>query len=1056
VGGTNIDVTGQTISLTGTVAPTNGGTGVNTVTTGDLLYGSGTNTWAKLPAGAGYRSLLMNAGGTNVEWNAVALNQSNAVSGTLGTTNGGTGLNSYTLGDTVYSSAANTLSALAGNTTTTKKFLVQTGTGAASAAPAWDVVNGADVNGNISGSAGSVANALTFGTYLTGGTYNGSAAVTATVDATSANTASKVVARDSSGNFSAGTITATLSGSATSATTATNLAGGAANRIAYQSGAGTTTFATAPSASNQVLSWNGSAFTWSAGTISGVALGSNLNSLTAGTYLTGTAYNGSAAQTWAVDATSANTASKVVARDASGNFSAGTITASLSGNATTTSQTNFSNLTIGGSQVLYAGNYNSYAPTLTGTGATGTWNINITGSAGSAGSVDFANLTNKAGGTGTYTTSGDYRAPIFYDSNNTGFYVDPASTSVLAALKITTATGLQIVAPNNAYQRVDTRDDSSASRAHWYGVLADGSTSNFRHAWYDGAAYFNVTAASGAITFSRVGGGGNVTSDESFRAPIFYDSNDTTYFTDPNNISSLYGIAVRGDQNSTDSRNQIFFWGAGDTTTSAIGFKSNGGEFPNPTGNGDGYNTYFTMDTDGRGWVFRRGVGGADFNSANNSGWILNNGVWQANASMRAPIFYDSNDTTFYMDPASTSVVSAIRFTGGTGIQSRSVGTSYSDAACVREAPGGSGNTSSSYMPRLGWHWGGIVASSIGIETGGRIAVFNNPGTSYEAFIASITYGNDSSRAPIFYDSNNTAYYCDPTGLSNLSRVACGYDAGVSNSVSCSDWFRSSGNTGWFNATYSGGVYMVDSTWVRAYNGTSFLSDNIVQGQASVRAPVFYDSNDTGYYLDPNGTSQLSYVLANNWFRPQGGTGVYWQSYSRGIRAADIEFSYGNIGTYDPGLNGWRGYGIWPNNAILMANGSSVGLFNPQYGWMMLMDMVGNVTFGNNVTAYSDLRLKNNVREIDNVIERRNTLALSAIKYERDGRTRIGYGAQTLRDNGCLEFVHEADDALKLATGLGTLSVDYGETTAILAVTSKMMDDRLAALEAKVAQLLGV
>jgi hypothetical protein len=52
-------------------------------------------------------------------------------------------------------------------------------------------------------------NALTIGTYLTGTSYNGSAAVTIAADATSANTASKLVARDASGNFSAGVITAT-------------------------------------------------------------------------------------------------------------------------------------------------------------------------------------------------------------------------------------------------------------------------------------------------------------------------------------------------------------------------------------------------------------------------------------------------------------------------------------------------------------------------------------------------------------------------------------------------------------------------------------------------------------------------------------------------------------------------------------------------------------------------------------------------------------------------------------------------------------------------------
>jgi hypothetical protein len=257
-----INVTGQVISLTGTVAATNGGTGTNTVATGDLIYGSGTNTWGKLAAGAGYRPLVMNAGGTLPEWNAIALNQSGTVSGALPVANAGTNITTYTLGDTLYSSAANTLAKLAGNTTTTKKYLVQTGTGAVSAAPSWGTVDGADVTGNISGSAGSVANALTLGTYLTGTSFNGSAAVTATVDATSANTASKVVARDGSGDFAAGTITAALSGNATTATTATNVAGGAANRIVYNTSAGTTNFAVAPTTSSTYLYWNGSAFAW--------------------------------------------------------------------------------------------------------------------------------------------------------------------------------------------------------------------------------------------------------------------------------------------------------------------------------------------------------------------------------------------------------------------------------------------------------------------------------------------------------------------------------------------------------------------------------------------------------------------------------------------------------------------------------------------------------------------------------------------------------------------------------------------------------------------------
>ena len=59
-----------------------------------------------------------------------------------------------------------------------------------------------------------------------------------------------------------------LTGTATSlniggnAATATNLAGGAANRVPYQSGAGATTFVAAPTVAGTALTWSGSALAW--------------------------------------------------------------------------------------------------------------------------------------------------------------------------------------------------------------------------------------------------------------------------------------------------------------------------------------------------------------------------------------------------------------------------------------------------------------------------------------------------------------------------------------------------------------------------------------------------------------------------------------------------------------------------------------------------------------------------------------------------------------------------------------------------------------------------
>ena len=164
----------------------------------------------------------------------------------------------------------------------------------------------------------------TSGTGLSGSTtYNGSGAATFTVtsNATSANTISTIVARDGSGNFSAGTITAT--------------------------------------------SFSGS-------------LANTLTLNTSGTGLSGsTTFNNSGAATFTVtsNATSANTVSTIVARDGSGNFSAGTITATLSGNSSTaTTATNLS----GGSVAATTGTFSTSLRTLEQVRATG-WYGNPTG-----------------------------------------------------------------------------------------------------------------------------------------------------------------------------------------------------------------------------------------------------------------------------------------------------------------------------------------------------------------------------------------------------------------------------------------------------------------------------------------------------------------------------------------------------------------------------------------------------------------------------------------------------------------------------------------------------
>jgi len=92
------------------------------------------DTNVTLTLGGSPSTALVNAASITVGW-----------TGSLATTRGGTAITTYTLGDILYSSAANTLAKLAGNTTATKQFLTQTGTGAVSAAPAWGAIAAGDM-----------------------------------------------------------------------------------------------------------------------------------------------------------------------------------------------------------------------------------------------------------------------------------------------------------------------------------------------------------------------------------------------------------------------------------------------------------------------------------------------------------------------------------------------------------------------------------------------------------------------------------------------------------------------------------------------------------------------------------------------------------------------------------------------------------------------------------------------------------------------------------------------------------------------------------------------
>lgn len=83
----------------------------------------------------------------------------------------------------------------------------------------FNIPNSSLENSTISGvSLGNNLFNLTAGNFLSGGPYNGGSAVTLSVNASSTNSTNNIVARDSLGNFSATTITASLNGNAATVT----------------------------------------------------------------------------------------------------------------------------------------------------------------------------------------------------------------------------------------------------------------------------------------------------------------------------------------------------------------------------------------------------------------------------------------------------------------------------------------------------------------------------------------------------------------------------------------------------------------------------------------------------------------------------------------------------------------------------------------------------------------------------------------------------------------------------------------------------------------------
>lgn len=171
--------------------------------------------------GTGTSGQVLTSTGTGLQWSSAGSGSVTSVGLSLPnifTVTGSPVTVSGTLTATLASQTANTFFAAPNGTAGAPTFraivaadiptLNQNTTGSAATLTTARTINGIAFNGSANIVITAVnPNDLTIGSYLTGTSYSGASAVTIAVDATSTNTASKVVARDASGNFAANVVT---------------------------------------------------------------------------------------------------------------------------------------------------------------------------------------------------------------------------------------------------------------------------------------------------------------------------------------------------------------------------------------------------------------------------------------------------------------------------------------------------------------------------------------------------------------------------------------------------------------------------------------------------------------------------------------------------------------------------------------------------------------------------------------------------------------------------------------------------------------------------------
>ena len=298
---------------------------------------------------------------------------------------------------------------------------------------------------------------------------------------------------------------------------------------------------------------------------------------------------------------------------------------------------------------------------------------------------------------------------------------------------------------------------------------------------------------------------------------------------------------------------------------------------------------------------------------------------------------------------------------------------------------------------------GGVIDINYSTSTSGIELTRSNNSANAECSIAFNTYGKRYVHG--VWDSagdGDVGYHIWHHTLGNIFNITYGGNVGIKTinpqfaldvvgSIRNSDWFYSSGNNGWYNHKFDGGIWMDDPTWVKTYKKPLFSGE------------VFY--NGPGTF----GVGLKCYHHDHTSVEVQGG------NYTMGLGCHSNGHWYW-----------WRG-----TNGTDSANKSYVMDYDGSQ-WQF----AGTIVASGNLTALSDSRVKEHITDLT------WRGRLQPKRYWKDNRWQIGFIAQ------------EVDPIVSEAVFKNDLwSLDYGGLVAYAILQGNMNSDSIKTQERELSEV---